>query len=220
MSSSGVWILAGLSAVLAAPANCRPQRAHNPSLARIDARRRTSSRPVARPPQTPARSKPCLLYGPGYSFLLTEPRGWRMFCGDQAPPDKLAVLVHQREPPSQSKPWGVMYVVTLSKPADVAPAAFLRALVARKKRQLAGLSVARKTALHTGDRRDAQVRVWEVPRQQLFEVSAYLFHKEVVVVLALYARDRALLKRYRKDFEAFVRSYRFLSGNVKAGQTR
>lgn len=209
------WVTAGMVVVVVITAGCRPKAVTSPSNAHSTVLPRKAPQSAARPRRASTTARPCLLFGVGYSFFLTEPKGWSMSCGKQAPPDKAAVLVHKREPPRPPKPWVIMYVVTLPRKLDVTSSSFLKALAEEKTRQIRGLSVAQRAPMTTGDGRTALVRLWKHPTRRMFELSAYVFHQKVVTVLALYARDQALIKRYRNDFHKLIRSYRFLSENIK-----
>jgi hypothetical protein len=156
-----------------------------------------------------------ILYGPGYAFLISAPKGWIM--DDQAGQSQGVPVVFYHRGESWLGGDPTMYV-NLSykvKGQDDTIQKVIQYDIEQTRKQDPEMKAEAAAPLQTGDGRKAVVYTFSGPgRGRSQEQVAYLDTPQVVMMLVLSARTEATYKAALPDYLRLVRSFAFLANNV------
>jgi hypothetical protein len=154
-----------------------------------------------------------IIYGPRHVFRVTAPAGWVL--DNQAGRSHGLVAVFYRRGESFGDGPAVMYVSTAVP--DVGSEARVARVIqddsARFVREVPGIKVNHAELLRTSDQRAAEVR--RFVSDSTFEAVAYVAERTVTPLIVLSARTQAAFQQALPAFEQLVRSYAFISSEVR-----
>jgi hypothetical protein len=154
-----------------------------------------------------------LMYGPGYTFWIKPPTGWVLDTAS-GQVDGLDAVFYPVGGSWRSSPI-VMYASVLRKNDRETLTTAIARDVARSKADSPGVTVTALKSLPTSDKERAEVRSFAGEKTGGSEEIAYVDAGSVVAILVVDARAGSHIEEVRSAFEQLVRSYSFLTSNVK-----
>lgn len=156
-----------------------------------------------------------IVYGPGHSFHVKAPEGWVLDNKSGAAQGLHAVFYPQGS--SWSDSVVVMYANAADRtdPAHPTRSALIEFDIAQLRQKNPGLKVADRAAVKTGDGKEAVIKVFQGDQGGNFEAVAYIEEAKVVTLLVLSSRDEEVFQSAYSALEELVRSYKFLTDDVK-----
>ena len=172
-------------------------------------------------PSDAGNSEGCLLFGEGYSFTLSPPKGWVARCGDELPAGRseLALLLPlQREQQAEIAP-PLMYVSA----SVIRPGQTLEGAIAAENDRIAMVAsasphtaptVTPHAALRLGDGTPAPVWRYEQPATQRFEITAFAAQGSVLLFISALGGSPEAVTALEGDFTKLVAGIHPISTNV------
>jgi hypothetical protein len=210
--------LALLLVVAAAPVASRPT---DPPAVRP-----APPQPAAPAPAAPSTAAPAagdgagnrttgMVFGQNHLFTVQAPVGWDIEVkGEGASPDAIPTVFYPRGS-SFGESSAVLYVNTASRPRQQKLEEFIARDLEGLRKDSPDVKVEKGQPIETADGKRAEVRRLTSDRWGNFESLAFVAEDAVFVTFVLTARTEAAYRGALPAFEDLVRSYRFLTKDVK-----
>lgn len=154
-----------------------------------------------------------ILYGKNFSYIISAPKGW-VFDNESGASQGLHAVIYPKGKSWENAP-AAIYSKGAQKKEGETITKFINNDFEDFKKNSPNIKMDDYSKITTGDNREAVVKMFSNDKWGNYELVAYIDMPKAIGVIVLTSRDKKSFDNSTKAFEQVVKSFKFLTDDLK-----